>query len=40
MTEKLFDGHVTTNFTDDFREEFLYWPQKKFYPACFKMITL
>ena len=35
MTEKLFE----TNFTDDYREEFLYWPQKKFYPACLKMIT-
>ena len=36
MTEKIFES---TNFTDDYREEFLYWPQKKFYPACLKMIT-
>ena len=39
MTERLFESHVTTNFNDDFREEFLYWPQKKFYPAYFKIIT-
>ena len=39
MTERLFESHVTTNINEDFREEFLYWPQKKFYPAYFKMIT-
>jgi len=39
MTDRLFESHVTTNFNEDFREEFLYWPQKKFYPAYFKMIT-
>ena len=34
MSEKSF---CQSNFLD---EDYVYWPQKKFYPACFRMITL